>query len=170
MKQILGIPATLLLAGLLSTGSHATEILISGVVVATSCEVDSSSVSQTVDFKQVRRSILFKPGGATDWKPFKVKLINCPATVSSATAKFTGTPSIDDSSLFANAGTANNVAVQIASDADKTQTLGPDSTMTVNVDAENNAIYALVGRLYSSKGGVSSGTFSSVVEMDFSYQ
>lgn len=145
------------------------NISITGKVVASACDVDTASVSQNVDFGQVRLNEMAAAGNASDWKPFEVKLNNCPPATTSATVTFSGNPASNDATLYANSGTATGVAVQMAQAGDKSLVQGSGSQMNVAVDAQHNAIYALVGRLISS-GNAVSGTFSSVVQMNFTYQ
>ncbi|TDN64417.1 fimbrial protein [Scandinavium goeteborgense] len=165
MKKVL----LLMVAGMMSSAVQATDLKISGTVVATPCTVDASSVSQDVDFGQVRLSEMRATGNASDWVPFKIKLVNCPQGTTVVTATFSGTPATADATLYANAGTAINAAVQLAQDANRTMVQGDGSSMTVPVDALHNATYALAGRLISF-ADTSSGSFRSVVQVNFTYQ
>lgn len=158
----------------MTTGYHMAiaepvNINITGNVVASPCAVDTSSVSQDVDFGQVRLTEMRAAGNASDWKPFQVKLINCPQGTSSVTATFSGIPATADATLYANAGSAANAAVQLAQATNKTLVQGDGSSMTVSVDAQHNAIYDLAGRLISF-ADTTSGSFSSVVQINFTYQ
>lgn len=156
-------------AGIMSSAVQATDLTINGMVVATPCTVDTASVSQDVDFGQVRLNEMRAAGNASDWQSFEVKLVNCPPSTTSATVTFSGTPAPADATLYTNTGTAVNAAVQLAQAANKTLVQGNGSSMTVAVDAQHNATYALAGRLmiFSDTGP---GTFSSVVQMNFTYQ
>lgn len=165
MKKTLLIMAV----GVLSSAVQATDLKISGMVVATPCTVDTSSVSQDVDFGQVRLSEMRVNGNASDWKPFVVKLVNCPQGTTAVTATFSGTPAIADATLYANTGTATNAAVQMVQDANKTLVQGDGTSMTVSVDALHNATYALAGRLINFND-TSAGSFRSIVQMNFTYQ
>ncbi|MOA69857.1 hypothetical protein D3C78_1983000 [compost metagenome] len=54
---------------------------------------------------------------------------------------------------------------------DKTQVQGNGSSMTVTIDSQRNATYALAGRVIRpATGNVIPGTVSSVVQMNFTYQ
>jgi minor fimbrial subunit len=170
MKTRLNVIVLLLCSVGAVTQATAADININGNVVASPCTVDTASVSQEVDFGQVRSTDLKTAGTASDWQPFEVKLKNCPASTSAATATFNGTPFADDASLYANAGTADHVAVQMAQNVDKNKVQGNGSSMTVNVDAQHNATYALAGRLISPAGNTGPGTVNSVVQINFTYQ
>ncbi|MGL5389659.1 MAG: fimbrial protein [Serratia sp. (in: enterobacteria)] len=166
MKNILLIIAV----GSMSWAVQATNLNIAGNVVASACNVASSTISQDIDFGQLRSTDLKEAGTATDWKPFTVKLSHCPLSTSKVTVTFSGAPSADDAALFANSGTAENVAVQMVQDDNKAVIQGNGSSMTVKVDAQHEANYALAGRIYSVNGNAVAGTFSSVVVMNFTYQ
>ncbi|MFP2514724.1 fimbrial protein [Buttiauxella agrestis] len=165
MKKVL----LLMVAGMMSSAVQAIDLKISGTVVATPCAVDASSVSQDVGFGQVRLSEMRGTGNASDWVPFKIKLVNCPQGTTAVTATFSGMPATADATLYANAGTATNAAVQMVQDANKTLVQGDGSSMTVPVDALHNATYALAGRLISFDD-TSAGSFRSVVQVNFTYQ
>lgn len=154
---------------IMSGAVQATDLNISGIVVGTPCTVDTASVSQDVDFGQVRLTEMRAAGNASDWKPFVVKLVNCPQWNTSVTVTFSGTASSNDATLYANAGTAPDAAVQLAQAVNKALVQGNGSTMTVPVDALHNATYALAGRLIVNNN-TGPGTFSSVVQMGFTYQ
>lgn len=154
----------------MSHAAQALDLNINGNVVASPCTVDISSVSQDVDFGTVRNTDLKDAGSASDWKSFSVNLNNCPTSTSKAEVTFTGNPAAEDATMYANAGTASNVAVQMAADADKSNILGNGTSMTVNIDAQHQAAYLLAGRLVSINGNTGPGTFNSVVQLDFTYQ
>ncbi|HGM5490686.1 TPA: fimbrial protein [Serratia fonticola] len=158
------------LAGMVSLGAQATDINLSGTVIASPCTVDTASVSQDVNFGQLRNTDLKTAGATSDWQPFEVKLKNCPVSTTTATVTFNGTQFVDDATLYANAGTAARVAVQMAQAANKSLVQGNGSSMTVNVDAQHNATYALAGRVISPAGNSGPGTVNSVVQMNFTYQ
>jgi minor fimbrial subunit len=172
MKNTIKYLAQALLVMVVSHNSVMADpvnINITGKVVTSPCTVDAASVSQDVDFGQVRLSEMRPAGNASDWQSFQVKLINCPQGTTSSTVTFSGTPATADATLYANAGTAVNAAVQLAQAANKALVQGNGSSMTVSVDAQHNATYALAGRLmiFSDTGP---GTFSSIVQMSFTYQ
>jgi minor fimbrial subunit len=169
MSELLKRMWPILVAGMMSGAVQATDLNISGTVVATPCTVDTGSVSQDVDFGQLRGTDLKTAGEASDWIPFEVKLVGCPASTTSATVTFSGERASTDATLYANTGSAVNVAVQMAQAANKAQVQGDGSTMTVAVDGQHNAVYELAGRLISA-GDTGPGTFYSVVQMGFTYQ
>jgi minor fimbrial subunit len=170
MSKLMKRIGLVMVAGMITTAAQATNLNINGIVVASPCIVDTGSVSQDVDFQQLRSTDLKTAGSSSDWLPFEVKLNNCPVATSKVTVTFSGTSVSGDTTLFANAGTAQNVAVQIAPDANRSNLLPNGGGMTVNVDAQRNATYALVGRMNSPTGNTGPGTINSVVQMNFTYQ
>lgn len=156
-------------AGMISSGVQATDLNMTGIVLASPCTVDTGSISQDVDFGQLLNTDLRTAGDASAWKPFEVKLVNCPASTTSVKVTFSGTRASTDATLYANAGSAINAAVQMAQAANKSLVQGDGSSMTVAVDAQHNATYALAGRVMST-GNAGPGTFRSVVQMGFTYQ
>ncbi|WP_260515791.1 fimbrial protein [Serratia fonticola] len=169
MSELMKRTLLLMAAGMMSYTVQATDLNISGVVLAAPCTVETGSVSQDVDFGQVRLSEMSANGNASEWQPFMVKLVSCPQGTTSVTATFSGTPSAADATLYANVGTASNAAVQMVQAANKTVVQSDGSSMTVPVDAQLNATYALAGRLIRFDD-TSAGSFRSVVQMNFTYQ
>lgn len=159
-----------LMAGATSHAAQALDLNINGTVVASPCTVDTSSVSQDVDFGMVRNTDLKDAGSVSAWKSFSVNLNNCPASTTQAQVTFTGNPAQEDATMYDNTGTASNVVVQMAADADKSKLLGNGTSMTVNIDAQHKATYLLAGRLVSINGNTGPGTFNSVVQLNFTYQ
>jgi len=157
------------MAGMGSSAVQATDLNMTGEVVASACQVDNSSASQDIDFGQLRSTDLKEAGSATEWAPFTLKLIRCPLTTQSAKITLTGTPSEDAPTLFANSETAKNIAAQIALNNDRSVIIGNGNSVTAMVDAQHSVVYNFAGRLYSVNGNTTSGTFSSVVQMSFTY-
>ncbi|MBF7978833.1 fimbrial protein [Rahnella laticis] len=170
MRRLLKQTVLILMAGAMSHAAQALDLNISGTVIASPCTVDTSSVSKDVDFGTVRSTDLKDAGSASDWKSFSVNLINCPVSTTKAQVTFTGNPAQEDATMYDNAGTASNVAVQMATYADKSNILGNGTSMTVNIDAQHQATYLLAGRLVSINGNTGPGTFNSVVQLNFTYQ
>lgn len=170
MRKLIKHAVLVLMAGAMTHAVQALDLNISGTVVASPCTVDISSVSQDVNFGTVRNTDLKEAGSVSDWKSFTVNLNSCPASTSKAKVTFTGNPAAEDATLYTNAGSASNVAVQMAADSNKTQILGNGTSMTVDIDAQHKAEYQLAGRLISVNGNTGAGTFESIVQMNFTYQ
>ncbi len=164
----------LFLTGMLlhSTLSHgnASDINVTGMVVASPCIVDLVSARQTIDFGQLRHYNFSVAQSAGEWETLTVKLTTCPLSTSKVTMSFSGTASDDNASLHANNGTAKNIAVQLT-DVTKEQTLGVGSSLTVVVDAATRtATLPLAARVFSEKGSAGAGTINAIVQLNFTYQ
>ena len=173
MNYYLKAAAALLSVGLYSSGalSATSDVTITGSVVAFPCEVDTDSLSQSVDMGRVSTSGLASPRSGHTWKTFNINVINCPKIPGGRlTARFQGTPAGEDSTLYANSGSAKNVAVQMAQRANPDAIQGNGSTMTVEVSDSGAATFAMLARLYSEKGGATQGTIASEVQFNFTYQ
>ncbi|CAI2418868.1 MULTISPECIES: fimbrial protein [Serratia] len=146
----------------------AAEVTISGRITAMPCTVDAS-VNQTLDLGKVQRRDLQQAGTGSPWKPFSLTLSSCPPSTSTATVTFTGTPDSADSNAFISSGTATGVALQL-SKADGSLILANNASLSVTIDSARKAAFPLAARIYSPKGLSGSGTFSSVVQVNLSYQ
>lgn len=85
MSELITRTLLIIVAGIMSSAVQATDLNINGIVVASPCTVDTASVSQDVDFGQVRLNEMRAAGNASDWQSFEVKLVNCPPSTTSAT-------------------------------------------------------------------------------------
>lgn len=166
-----------LILGLVSDELIAADIVninISGRIIAAPCVVDADSVSQNVDFGQLTALDLRAAGSASAWKPFKVKLVNCPAATVTAVATFTGTPFATNATLYSNATlpeNATNIAIQVVDDNNRSLIKGNGTSMTANIDPVlHQATFSLAGRVISPNGNVGTGTINSVMMMTFTYQ
>lgn len=166
-----------LVLGLISSELMAADIVninITGRVLAAPCEVDAGSVSQNVDFGQLFVTDLRTAGSSSAWKPFVVKLVNCPTTTVTAVATFTGTPFATDATLYSNGTSpteASNVAIQVVDDSNHSVVKGNGTTMTTSINpASHQAIFELAGRVISPAGNAGTGRINSVVMMTFTYQ
>lgn len=164
------------LAVLPGTKAQATDVNISGQVIASSCTVSPVlAAGQTIDLGTLGRTHFQFANDAGTWTSFALNLTNCPAGTSQTTVTFTGTPDGTNATLFANTEPALTaapyMAVQMAKDADHTAVLSTGSVMTVAVDAlTGTATFPLAARLYTPTGGAQAGQVSSSVLVNFTYQ
>ncbi|NTY85899.1 type 1 fimbrial protein [Serratia fonticola] len=167
------LPALAVLSG---TEAIAADVTISGKVIAASCTVSPVLVGgQSVDLGTLGRLAFQHPGDSGDWQPFALSLTACPAGTTKTTVTFTGVQDSVDATLFANtepsATAASHIAIQLAKDANRSEVLSDNSTMTVNIDSvSNTASFPLAARLYTPTGGVQAGKISSTVLVNFTYQ
>lgn len=169
MNLNLSILPFLLLSNL-CLASNLANITVTGNVFATPCEIDSSSLNQTVDFSEILSTDLKSPGTASNWINFSVKLVSCPLTTTSATVYFSGSEDSIDRLMFTNLGTAKNIAIQLVDTKNKSTSLGNGGHLQKEVEPDKTVTFDLSARVYSPNGDASAGTISGVVEMRFMYQ
>lgn len=173
MKNYLRAVFVLLAASLLSTKATAadSQFNVEGTVIAFPCQVDPESVDKSVDLGKMSTSGLAEAGSAHTWRAFMLKVIHCPAVPGKKlTIRFQGTPAGSANNLYANSGSAQNVAIQMAQQSDTSIIQGDGSSMTVNVNDDGSATFPMVARIYSEKGGATQGSIESQVQFNFTYQ
>lgn len=150
---------------------QATDINLSGVVVASACTVDTGTQDQTVKFQQARAVDYPDAGDTSEWQDFELTLSACPLSTTQVTALFSGDADSDDITKFANTqGSASGMALQIMTRDHQTE-ISPAGTLAVSVDkARRRAVFPLSARMYTPTGQVSAGEFQTTVQLTFTYQ
>jgi minor fimbrial subunit len=168
------LKGTLLLTGiagllLASVAQADTQLNITGTIKASPCTVDTTGTGVNVDLGQnIQAASLSTATSGSDWVTFPLKLKDCPASTSSVTATFAGTPADEKADVYKNTGTATNVQVELQSAANAN--LGNGKTMTQPVSATtNDATFDLRARAYSFAGGVTPGSIIGTVQVSFTY-
>ena len=107
---------------------------------------------------------------ASDWVPFNVTLQDCPPGTTSVTATFHGTPDpADPETLYLNTGDAENVGVQLETQAGAACGNGKTSTLDIASAVGGKPTWTLQTRAYSKAGGVTPGLINAVVTMSLTY-
>ncbi|EOC8681427.1 fimbrial protein [Enterobacter roggenkampii] len=167
MKKI----TLLLLAGLL-TQAHADEIAIQmrGNIIANTCSVNSASQNLTIDLGQAASSDFKDVGDTGEWKNFDLTLLKCPSTTTLATATFNGQADSAHPTKFASTGSSGGLALELADRLDRI-TIAPQASFSALVNQSDHTVdFPLAARYYATSMPVSAGTFSSVVQVTFTYQ
>lgn len=168
LSKLTSVSAGLLL--IFSGSVQATDIDISGTVVASACTVDAGSKEQTVTFEQARAVNYTRVGETSEWQDFSLSLSSCPASTTQVTATFNGDVDTDDITKFANTqGDASGMALQVMTRDHQTE-ISPMGTLAVKVAANRTASFPLSARLYTPTGAVTAGSFNTVVQLEFTYQ
>lgn len=151
--------------------AQATDINLSGTVVASACTVDTGTKEQTVTFDQARAADYVKMGDTSEWQDFELTLSGCPAATTKVTALFSGDADNDDVTKFANAqGNAGGMALQIMT-RDHLTEISPAGELAVSVDSQSRrAVFPLSARMYTPTGKVTAGEFNTIVQLTFTYQ
>ena len=166
------LPALVCLWGICGVQTvQATDINLSGTVVASACIVDTGTIDQTVTFEQARAVDYPRIGDTSEWQDFELTLSACPLSTTRVTALFSGDADSDDASKFANSqGSASGMALQITTRDHQTE-ISPEQTLAVSVDrTTRRAIFPLSARMYTPTGQVTAGEFKSIVQLTFTYQ
>lgn len=144
-------------------------INISGKVVASPCVLDSPG-SINVDLGQTLQAAdLATAGSFSNWVPFTINMKSCPVSTNNVIATFSGAAdTLDASRLYTNTGTASNVAVELQSSDAVHKPLGNTQTLVIPRAADNTAVFPLQSRVWS-KGSVTTGTITSLVNVTFTY-
>jgi len=147
----------------------AVTVNITGRVTASACTVDDSSIIQTVTFGNVSITAFPSIGSSAAWKDFSLNLSSCPLSTTKVIGTFSGNADSNDANKYSNTGTSKGLALQMSSRDHQTD-LGPNSSLTVNVNSnDQTAIFPLSARLIRT-GDVGSGSFRSQVLVTFSYE
>lgn len=175
MKAIKHFSAAILtIAALSSPFAYAVDIRFEGEVKASTCEVDTNTVEQTVSLGEIPRYRLSVPNSGGDWSEFELKVSSCPDHLTKVTARFEGFPTGTGDSLYQIypiGGHATNVAVQLVEDANKSNILKAGSTLTTLIDQNNHTgTFGLAARMYTEQGSATSGDVQTAVEVYFSYE
>lgn len=152
--------------------AHADDIQIAmtGNIYANTCVVDSDSRNLTVDLGQAAANTFKDVGDTGAWKTFSLKVTHCPATVMLATAFFYGQPDSIHPTHFANSGSAHGLALELADPQDNIL-IAPQASFNEAINpVDHTATFPLAARYYATSLPVTAGTFSSVVQVTFTYQ
>ena len=142
---------------------------VQGNIVASPCEMSGDNLNKQVELgKNIQAGNMKTAGSTSDWVNFSIDMDKCPPAISTVTMTVRGTADSDNpTDMYKNTGTAENVAIELQSQAG--DALGDGKSLTGNIT--NNAYsYKLRARLYSEKGGVTSGTIGGVVTTTFTWQ
>ncbi|WP_421512497.1 fimbrial protein (plasmid) [Enterobacter sp. JS8-1] len=97
--------------------ASAGTVNFNGEILDAACSVDVGSQNQTVELGKYNKSEFTAAGDVTAATKFNIVLKDCPATVTSATVRFDGTPDTTDSTLLAIdssvAGAATGVGINL---------------------------------------------------------
>lgn len=167
--------AVIIAAGIGNSAFAADATLnITGTIKASPCTVvaDDASGNINVNLGTDIQAASLTAGVGSAWKPFDLRLNDCPATTTTVVAAFTGTPATETggTDLYKNTGDATKVQIELQNRTDSAR-LGNGSTMQVDVvGATNDVTFPLQARAYSIEGGVTPGTVVGTVQVAFTYQ
>lgn len=162
----------LIMALTLLSQAHAEDIQIEmrGNIYANTCIVDSASKDLTVNLGQAVSSDFKNVGDTGTWKAFSLSVSHCPQTLMLANAFFTARPT-----AFIRQSLPTPVAPKgwrwSLGDPQDNILLAPQASFNVLIDQNTHtATFPLAARYYVTSMPISAGTFSSVVQVTFTYQ
>lgn len=159
----------IILSTLWPLSSKAESISISGNVIATPCLISTGTIDQTIDFGQMIATNFIKPNSVSEWKKFAFNLTQCPSATNAVSVTFTGRTDANNALYFYNSASGRNAALQITNE-DHSVTYSNGSVEEVLIDASRNATFQLAARVISPMGNMTSGDFTSVVQVSFTYR
>ncbi len=146
------------------------QIQMNGNIFANTCIVDSASRNLTVDLGQAVSGSFKDIGDTGEWKDFSLTVTHCPESLTLATAFFYGKPDSSHPTKFANIGSAKGLALELADRQDH-MLIAPQAAFSAVINpSDRTATFPLAARYYATAMPVTAGTFSSVVQVTFTYQ
>lgn len=171
-------PACLLALLIGIQGANAADNLkFTGTIVASACDVDTSSANQDVTIGQFSPADFPTVGTTTAAAKFNIKLKDCSADIAGSKVLFSGTSDNSDQTLLALSDTgkgtegkmATGIGVQIL-DANQNPISinNSDSDVYPLVEGDNTLDFYL--RYKSTKTDVTAGDATAVMYFDMNYQ
>jgi len=157
--------AALLLLTLRTVDAADVTITVNGRVVAKACTIET--VNTDVPLGNLSTSSMTAAGSTSPWHTVNLSLINCPIGTSRVTAVFTGTA--DATGIyFKNAGSAENIALQLADSTGSNIQTGGSLISPVD-DASQSTRFALQVRAISPAGNTTQGTIRSTIDITYTW-
>lgn len=162
-------------AALAADGSY--NLKFTGTIVAETCDVDSSSIEQTIDLGQFSTADFPSVGSVTKFKPFNINLKNCTQNISGAKVWFTGTQDNANPALLkltdTGMGTADTMATGVGVE------ILDDNQTSIAINNSNSSVFPLKAgqntlsfylRYKSTLATVTAGNATAVMYFDLQYQ
>lgn len=142
---------------------------MTGNIYANTCIIDSASRNLTVDLGQTVSGSFKDVGDTGEWKDFPCQYRTVlprwrlPRPFSMAADSVHPTK-------FANIGSAKGLALELADRQDKIL-IAPQAAFNAAINpSDHTATFPLSARYYATSMPVTAGTFSSVIQVTFTYQ
>lgn len=181
MNNLRWLKNGLLLIGLYCGVSLADDnnynLEFTGTIQAQTCDVDLSSLSQSIDLGQFPIDDFPSVGTVTKFKPFNINLRGCSHGISGTKIWFNGEADSNDPSLLALTDTgmgnenimATGVAVEILDDNQDPININNSSSVVYPLKAGRNTLSFYI-RYKSTLPKVTSGNATAVMYFDLDYQ
>ncbi|EKS1633022.1 type 1 fimbrial protein [Escherichia coli] len=153
-------------------GQGQGQVNFKGVVIDAPCGIDPDSADQTIDFGQISKTHLNKPGISAK-KNVDIKLVNCTLEKASkyVTITFSGSSLGDGSELGTSGGTGTAIRMSTAA-GELVKFDGTTAAGKYNLkDGDNTMRYsAWVEKASTNTGDVTEGEFAAVANFNLAYQ
>lgn len=148
-----------------------------GTIMAQACDVEVSSLSQSIDLGQFAVADFSSTGTTTKFKPFNINLKNCSRGISGTKIWFTGTADSDNPALLALSETgmgstnmlASGVGVEILDDDQNAVDINNTDSVVYPLKAGRNTLSFYI-RYKSTRPVVTSGNATAVMYFDLQYE
>ncbi|VUS75097.1 fimbrial protein BcfE [Klebsiella spallanzanii] len=148
-----------------------------GTIVAQTCDVEISSLSQSIDLGQFSVEDFPSAGTTTKFKPFNINLKNCSRGITGTKIWFTGTADSDDPSLLALTDTgmgnesimASGVGVELLDEDQDDVSINNSDSVVYPLKAGRNTLSFYI-RYKSTQPTVTSGNATAVMYFDLQYE
>ncbi|MEZ2585482.1 fimbrial protein BcfE [Kluyvera intermedia] len=148
-----------------------------GTIMAQACDVEVSSLSQSIDLGQFAVADFSSTGTTTKFKPFNINLKNCSRGISGTKIWFTGTADSDNPALLALSETgmgstnmlASGVGVEILDDDQDAVDINNTDSVVYPLKAGRNTLSFYI-RYKSTRPVVTSGNATAVMYFDLQYE
>lgn len=148
-----------------------------GTIVAQTCDVEMSSLSQSIDLGQFSVDDFPSVGTTTKFKPFNVNLKNCSRGISGTKIWFTGEADNDNPALLALTDTgmgtqnmlASGVGVEILDENQDDISINNADSVVYPLKAGRNTLSFYI-RYKSTQPTVTSGNATAVMYFDLQYE
>ena len=148
-----------------------------GTIMAQACDVEVSSLSQSIDLGQFAVADFSSIGTTTKFKPFNINLKNCSRGISGTKIWFTGTADSDNPALLALSETgmgstnmlASGVGVEILDDDQDAVDINNTDSVVYPLKAGRNTLSFYI-RYKSTRPVVTSGNATAVMYFDLQYE
>lgn len=156
--------------------THAADvnIVLSGSLSATGCNISLNSQNQSVYIGDFAPSAFSQVGDVSDAKSFDIELKACSQEITGTTITFTGDKDPDDAALLALSDTkgtgemATGIGVQISDDKNNSIALDSKSIKYPLKAGDNVLTFSL--RYKATRLPVTSGNASAVMYFDLAYE
>lgn len=153
------------------------NLQFTGTITAETCNVDTSSVNQTIDIGQFSTADFPSVGSVTRLKSFNINLKNCTPNITGSKVWFTGTQDNNNAALLkltdTGMGTANVMATGVGVEIlDNNQTpiaINNSNSTVFPLKAGTNTLGFYLG-YKSTLATVTAGNATAVMYFDLQYQ